>query len=131
MWSTNPSGSKGSLYNCPFLENREWEEHLEPIFMQSLERFNQLSYVDVGANIGIHTLRAHRLGFKKIFCFEPDPITSSLLRLNCTLSGVQATIEQVAVGSECASNIFFNVHPMSSGLSSVSKVKLENLEGGE
>lgn len=44
--------------------------------------------LDIGANIGLHSIVLGRLGFENIYCFEPDPITFEQLQKNVQLNGL-------------------------------------------
>lgn len=48
------------------------------------------TFVDVGANIGTHTIWALRCGFQRCVCIEPDPGNFKLLRANQILNDVDA-----------------------------------------
>jgi FkbM family methyltransferase len=58
-------------------------------------------FIDVGANVGIHTIRAGRLlrGSGRVLAFEPNAALVPLLRDNVALNGVGAvtTVRQAAV----------------------------------
>ncbi|MER2606591.1 MAG: FkbM family methyltransferase [Siculibacillus sp.] len=45
-------------------------------------------FLDIGANIGTHSLHALKLGFQHALCIEPDPDNFRLLRINQILNGV-------------------------------------------
>ena len=69
-----------------YLERLDWEDHLEEVYRQSLQ--NGGMYLDIGGNIGLHVLRAHRLGSTKIYAFEPNPNTYDILSMNMPLNGI-------------------------------------------
>lgn len=50
--------------------------------------------VDIGANIGLHSIVMARLGMT-VRCYEPDPIHLERLRANVALNGVQDNVEPV------------------------------------
>ena len=45
-------------------------------------------FLDVGANIGTHSLHAAKLGFKQVLSLEPDPTNFKLLQANIALNGL-------------------------------------------
>jgi FkbM family methyltransferase len=115
-----------------YLEYRDWEDHLHCVFS---EQGSRTLYIDVGANVGLHVLRAHMLGITKIIAFEPDPLTFELLRQNISINGgYDIQLHQSAVGSKTGS-IGFLVDTISTGMSkvdagsefSVKLIKLDDL----
>jgi len=62
------------------------------------------SFVDVGANLGLHTVAAglSRVSDRQqVFAFEPEPRAFSLLKRNCRLNALDfVQTRQTAVGSE-------------------------------
>ncbi|MCZ8181496.1 MAG: FkbM family methyltransferase [Beijerinckiaceae bacterium] len=52
-------------------------------------------FVDIGANIGTHSLFALRNGFGQALCVEPEPRNFRLLRVNQILNGVDARCRNV------------------------------------
>jgi FkbM family methyltransferase len=56
-------------------------------------------FVDIGANIGSHSIHAAKLGFDQVVAFEPDPQNFRLLRVNTLLHDVEqkVTCHQMAV----------------------------------
>jgi amino acid adenylation domain-containing protein/non-ribosomal peptide synthase protein (TIGR01720 family)/FkbM family methyltransferase len=56
---------------------------------------------DVGANIGLFALFASRyIGRGKVYAFEPNPFVFELLRLNCSLYGVNAEVFNYGLAAE-------------------------------
>lgn len=49
-------------------------------------------FVDIGANIGTHSVHAAQLGFAHVAAFEPDPTNFLLLRVNTLLHGVEDAV---------------------------------------
>jgi FkbM family methyltransferase len=47
-------------------------------------------FLDVGANIGTHSVHALKSGFERAVCIEPDPHNFKLLRINQILNDVDA-----------------------------------------
>jgi FkbM family methyltransferase len=98
-----------------FLETGEWEEHLEPVWQEYLSEPGSV-FVDVGANVGIHSIRATKYG-AQIHAFEPDPHTYAILSLNLSLNGSRTvSVRNVAV-SASTGKLEFAVSAVSAGLS--------------
>ncbi|MCC2097946.1 MAG: FkbM family methyltransferase [Hyphomicrobiales bacterium] len=99
----------GLPVRCYFDENRcEWKAYLKPSMFDPQERAMVARYIakanavflDIGANIGVHSLAASRVGWPDatILAFEPHPVTYGRLAFNvaqCGHPGVQAV--QVAL----------------------------------
>ena len=98
-----------------FLETGEWEEHLEPVWQEYLQAADSI-FVDVGANIGIHSIRATKYG-AHIYAFEPDPDTFALLSLNLSLNGSRTRAVRNLAVSSSAGTLDFAVSNTSAGLS--------------
>ena len=81
-----------------YLEHLDWEEHLEDVYRESLS--NGGTYLDIGGNIGLHVLRAHRLGASKIYAFEPNPNTFDILSLNMKINGIHEGFFHHALGEK-------------------------------
>lgn len=80
-------------------------DYHEPKIFNFLHRYLKegMTYVDVGANIGVYTLfAAKRVGTRgKVFAFEPQQTTFSRLTENIKISNLEnITAEQVAVGAQ-------------------------------
>lgn len=59
-------------------------------------------FVDIGANIGTHSVRAAHLGFQKVLSLEPNPGNFKLLQTNVALNGLTDKVHcrNVAASSE-------------------------------
>lgn len=59
-------------------------------------------FVDIGANIGSHSIHAAQFGFERVIAFEPDPQNFRLLRANAILQGVDhiMTCHQMAISNQ-------------------------------
>lgn len=66
--------------------------------------------VDIGANIGLHSIVMARLGIN-VSCYEPDPVHFARLQSNIALNEVQGSIEPVmaAISDYCGSAEFVRV----------------------
>ena len=92
-----------------FLSHAGYFEHGSELFFESLLKPN-MRVIDLGANLGIYTLRALR---KKcmVFAYEPTPRTFDLLKQNIKASGfaesgrIQAY--QMAVSDQCGTINFY------------------------
>lgn len=60
-----------------------WEEHVKNTFDTFVNKDDVV--VDVGANIGIHTISLSRFA-KEVYSFEPVPLLFAQLLLNCTMN---------------------------------------------
>lgn len=99
-----------------YLEHRDWEDHLHKVYSSQSKG---ALYIDVGANVGLHVLRAHMLGMTEIIAFEPDPLTFELLRQNVSINGgYEIELHQAAVGTSNGT-IGFSVDQISTGMSRV------------
>lgn len=69
------------------------KEILVPLFkiLNSKYDFSSLLAIDAGANIGNHTLFFKQY-FKKVFAFEPNPITFKLLEVNTFFHNKEITV---------------------------------------
>lgn len=74
----------------------------ELTFLEQFD-FSNLVCLDVGANIGYWTIYlSKKLGAKKVYGFEPDPILFSILKKNLTLNEVESVVfpNQCAIGQD-------------------------------
>jgi FkbM family methyltransferase len=77
--------------------------HLEPGLAEFLEKWvhRGMTVVDVGANIGLHSLSFARLVGPdgRVYCFDPSPRMVKILGMNLVMNQLQArsVIQQVAV----------------------------------
>lgn len=62
-------------------------------------------FLDIGANIGSHSVHAARLGFERVISFEPDPTNFRLLRINALLNGVEDQIEALNAAASGAPSV--------------------------
>jgi FkbM family methyltransferase len=76
------------------------------IYQANRERYNH--FADLGANLGLHSLVAGRLGWR-VTAFEPDPSTFVLLEKNLQQNSVNARTVQKAVGAAAGSRVFTRV----------------------
>jgi FkbM family methyltransferase len=108
------------LYEMPYLTGQVWASpvqnigrHIllsgsyEPTIVSMVQNFahDGFSMVDVGANIGLHTLAsvfaAKPNNSQTWVAFEPEPTTFGRLQANCQLNGVhKVQLQQVGIGRE-------------------------------
>lgn len=100
-----------------FMEHLDWEEHLDEIYKKSLRKGGH--YIDIGANIGLHVLRAHRLGADSITAFEPNPNTFQVLKMNTELNGIKCDTVECAL-SNMIGSANFNTSDVSAGMAHIS-----------
>lgn len=84
---------------------------LDELILFSIYRVNREKYnrfADLGANLGLHSLVAGRLGWR-VTAFEPDPSTFALLEKNLGQNSVGARTVQKAVGAEAGNRVFTRV----------------------
>ena len=84
---------------------------LDELVLFSIYRSNRAKYsrfADLGANLGLHSIVAGRLGWR-VTSFEPDPTTFSLLEGNLMQNSVTARTFQKAVGAEAGERTFTRV----------------------
>jgi FkbM family methyltransferase len=90
------------LYIAPWLAaNGVWEPHVTALLQRLLAP--GMTFVDVGANIGYHTVLASaRVGpGGRVVAFEPDPHNATLLEANVALNGcANVTVERKALSDE-------------------------------
>jgi FkbM family methyltransferase len=78
--------------------------------LEHLKQYNPRCFVDIGANIGNHSLFFHMNGTTEIHAFEPQLKNFDLLELNCPF----ANIYNVALGNELK-NISMDDQPLNMG----------------
>lgn len=84
---------------------------LDELILFSIYRARRNKYsrfADLGANLGLHTLVASRLGWR-VTAYEPDPSIFALLEKNLEINSVIARTFQKAVGAEAGHRSFTRV----------------------
>lgn len=84
---------------------------LDELVLFSIYRANRAKYsrfADLGANLGLHSLVAGRLGWR-VTAFEPDPSTFAILEDNLLQNSVTARTFRKAVGAEAGERTFTRV----------------------
>ncbi|WKL58555.1 FkbM family methyltransferase [Asticcacaulis sp. ZE23SCel15] len=115
------------------LEHGQWEDHLRRVMAAILTPGG--TYIDIGANIGVHLLYAgHLVGASgKCIAFEPHPVTYAICHENLEINGL---LERVLLFDEAVSDVagqvldfeYFTQHPAMSGFK-VSEARLEKFHG--
>ncbi len=75
------------------LEHGCWEEHVRAVIMRTLKPGS--TFVDVGANVGLHSLFAASIVGPqgRVHAFEPVPRLFETLRLNMDINGLNAIVK--------------------------------------
>lgn len=86
----------------------------EPTIVSAIQRFmaSGFSFVDVGANVGLHTLAASFArvdNSQRIFAFEPEPATFAVLTRNVSSNGLQNVHCTNAAAGAHAGSLTLNV----------------------
>lgn len=125
--------TKEPFMSLHILEHGEWETPVRRELKRELQKGGV--FVDIGANIGLHTLYATTLIGEtgKVIALEPHPVTRELLRKNLEINGLldRVTISPLAVSNEDDATVLFEYfaeHPAMSGLK-VSQEILEKFNG--
>ena len=114
-----------------------YEELESKIMEEKIEMGNIV--VDVGANIGLHTLNMARIVGKtgQVFAFEPDPSNFEILKKNAKINNYKNIIlEQKAVGDKHGKTTLYQsdnpinhrIFPQSERVNSQVQVELTNLD---
>jgi len=91
----NGSRDFSSIFNYFFI----LFDYEEMKFISKLNS-NNIIFLDIGANVGIYSMLASVLNFKKIFAFEPNTFVFGNLCKNIKLNYLRVTLENKAVGSK-------------------------------
>ncbi|UMB76863.1 FkbM family methyltransferase [Dickeya fangzhongdai] len=125
--------TKEPFITLHLLEHGEWETPVRRELQRLLTPGS--TFIDVGANIGLHTLYATTLIGEtgRIIALEPHPVTRELLRKNLEINGLldRVAISPLAISNEDNSTVLFEYfaeHPAMSGLK-ISKEILEKFNG--
>lgn len=77
-------------------------------YIYYLTRHEFSSVLDIGANIGLHSIILSHVGFENITAFEPDPETFNELSNNILINGLQDSVKLVnAAVSDIDGNVKF------------------------
>lgn len=101
-------------------ETHVWEPHVREIIAWSMKTGG--GYIDVGANVGFHTIYAAGLAgeFGKIICAEPNSRVFRILKDNLDINGFlgRSSLYQMAVSNYCGTGTMklYEGHSGGSGL---------------
>lgn len=103
----------------------------EPITLDSISRYLKKGgvFVDVGAHIGYHSLKAAQIvgSQGRVLAIEPNPETLPVLRKNITANyGDIVTVVPVACSDSETTLEFFSASQTNSGASSISRANAEH-----
>jgi FkbM family methyltransferase len=105
---------------CHMTERGVWEEHVREILALCLQPGG--TYVDVGANVGLHTLYASAIVQQtgKCYAFEASPRAYDFLKVNIDVNGLVGWVFPYnAIVSDTKKKMQFyhhNTHPMQSAI---------------
>lgn len=115
------------------LEHGEWETPVRREIRRELAAGS--TFVDIGANIGLHALFAAALVGEsgRVFAVEPHPVTMEMLRQNLEINGL---LDRVSLLQAAVSNVddavvtfeYFAEHPAMSGIK-ISQEVLDKFKG--
>lgn len=116
------------------MEHGHWEDHVRDVMMQILKP--GATFIDVGGNVGLHTLFAGSIvgPSGKVFVFEPLPQMFKTLKLNIDVNGMGAFVTpyQLAISDveEIKSFSNFRSHAAMSGFT-VPQARLDEFNEAE
>lgn len=90
--------------------NGEFEESEIKFFRKVLSEYTDPVVLDIGANIGLHTLRwAKARPDTKVYAFEPTPATVKMLQSNIARNGIasRVTVVPMALSDYCGKATFY------------------------
>jgi FkbM family methyltransferase len=76
-------------------------------------------FIDVGANIGLHSMDAQKMGFV-VYAYEPDPTSYKFLVLNSNVNAIPINHKQIALTCK-AGEFDFSISLESSGMSGLTQ----------
>lgn len=76
-------------------------------------------FIDVGANIGLHSMDAYKMGFE-VYAYEPDPTSYKFLVLNSNVNAIPINHKQIALSSK-AGEFDFSISLESSGMNGLTQ----------
>lgn len=84
-------------------------EKLELNYLKSIKKSKNAIFLDIGANIGYYSLMSTKLGFRKVYAFEPVANTFLRLQKNIQINSLEKVIIpiQKAVGEKNADEYIY------------------------
>ena len=76
------------LISMPYLATGFHERHISLILKHAAKKGYSNFFMDIGANIGFITIQTEN-SFDNVFCFEPNPISYELLKINLLYSNIR------------------------------------------
>lgn len=93
-------GDLGSLIEREFYLHGGYEREEIDLFLSLIPADRRGTILDIGANIGTHSLRFSRV-FDRVLSFEPNPLVIDRLRRNVALNGASnIAVHQVGLSDE-------------------------------
>ena len=100
---------------------------LKEFLKEKLPNSYDLALIDIGANIGNHSIFFSEL-FKKIYAFEPNPLTYEILKINSNFNVRKKNISTYKLGlSDKQGKAFFQINRLNMGSSRIIYPKNNNL----
>lgn len=97
------TSTRDSVIGASLRQTRQFQERDVATAVGFIERLGLTvklgTFLDVGANIGTHSIFALKYGFSAAICIEPDEENFKLLRVNQILSGVDQLCTNVQVAA--------------------------------
>jgi len=97
------TSTRDSVIGASLRQTRQFQERDVATAVEFIERLGLTvklgTFLDVGANIGTHSIFALKYGFETAVCIEPDEENFRLLRVNQILSGVDQFCTNVQVAA--------------------------------
>ncbi|MDB5677657.1 FkbM family methyltransferase, partial [Sphingomonas bacterium] len=95
-------GDMGSLIEREFYLYGGYEREQIDLFLSLIPRDRRDTILDIGANIGTHSLRFSQ-AFERVLSFEPNPLVIDRLRRNVTLNAADnIAVHHVGLGETSA-----------------------------
>ena len=94
-------------------------EYLEKFIKQQIPNSKELCVLDIGANIGNHSIFFSNL-FERVYSFEPNPLTFEILKINSRYASRIKNIKTYKIGiSDKNGTVYFLNNPTNNGNSSI------------
>ena len=94
-------------------------EYLENFIKQKIPNSKDLCVLDIGANIGNHSIFFSEL-FERVYSFEPNPLTFEILNINSRYACKRKNIQTFKIGiSNKNEKVYFRNNLINSGNSSI------------
>jgi len=105
----------------------EYEGDLVKLFLSCIPPLRRINILDVGANIGTHSLAFSR-EFKAVHSFEPNPAVWTSFEKNMSLNAAtNVTLHKIGLGASDAFQRFYSIAKANLGLGTFSPVEQYDL----